>query len=116
VIKRWKRPEVLIRGGQTATLRFDVYHDYNDHEIKRTLFAETEAPDDDAMIWDSDTVGNWDANLWAGDSESTEVLVKLNALGRSRAVRFKITGPTSTSVRWQLDAITLKYIPLRVRN
>lgn len=117
--KRWKRPEIAVRGGNTMTLRFDVYHDFDPSQIKRTMTAETTATSSNSLVWDDGSHAanmKWDANVWGGDSPDSEELIKLSNLGRSKAVRFKITGPSNPSVKWQVDAITLKYIPLRIRN
>lgn len=113
VFKRWKRPEVVLRNSATYTLRVDVYHNYDDAQIKRTSFISTNVPSEGDFVWDE---SNWDEALWGGDSPNTETIVKLPTLGKSRAVRLKITGPSGPSVPWQVDAVTLKYIPTRVRN
>lgn len=110
-IKRWKRPEIIMRGGVTATLTVDVWQDYDTSQIKRTIPLIIAAPSTTTGVWGT---GVWGTSTWGGDSSENEEIHHLSALGRSRAVRMRFTGPTP-SVKWTVDSITFKYIPRRIR-
>jgi hypothetical protein len=111
VVKRWKRPEVILRGtDRDIRIIVDVWHDYNARSVQRTLFLDLLASNQ-GMQWGDP----WGTD-WAGDALESEEIKRLSGLGKSRAVRLRFTGPTNPSVDWTVDAITFKYIPRRVRG
>lgn len=113
IIKRWKRPEFVVRTGLTGQLGLQVYHDYNPAEAKRLLSINTRGVGVvNSAVWDT---AAWDVAVWAGDSEAGEAVVRVPILGRARAVQLKISGPTP-SERWSIDAVNLKYVPRRLRG
>ena len=108
--KRWKGPELIFNAEYTAALRVDCYRDYDPSQIVRTFTADVVAHVT-AGVWGT---GVWGTLTWGSDDASKEQIVKGSLLGTARAVRIKLSGPTP-SARWSLDALTLKYIPLRVK-
>ena len=89
-VKRWRRPEVTVPPTLVGAMSIEVYHDYDDSTVQRTLTLDTT----DAAV---------------------TVIKRLGQVGRARAVQLKIKSP-STSERWQINGFTLKYIPLRMRS
>lgn len=111
-IKRWRRPEVILRGGETLQLGVDLWHNYNGATIKRSDTINTEAPTSGDLVWGT---GLWGTGVWGGDDTSSEEIHKLSPLGRSRSVRLRFRGPTP-SLDWQVDSLALKYIPRRIQG
>lgn len=113
LIKRWKRPEIVLRGTSSqVTLTVDVWRDYDTANIVRTLNLQTNAPGASALVWGT---GLWGTGSWAGDSSESEEIHRLGTLGRGRAVRLRVNGPSTAGVKWAVDSITFKFIPRRMR-
>lgn len=110
VKKRWKSPEFVFNAKFAASVRVDCYRDYDPSQITRTFFADV-VPKATAGVWDTSL---WDEFVWGSEDLGAEQIIKGSLLGAARAVRIKLTGPTP-SARWSMDAVTFKYIPLRVR-
>lgn len=88
--KKWKRPDFSVEENLVGTLSVQVYHDFDDTTLARTLTIDT--------------------------NDSTEVeMITLGQLGRSRAVQLKILSP-ATPERWAVFALMLRYIPRRMRG
>lgn len=118
VIKRWRRPLIILKGGIATTIQIDLYRDYDPSTIKRTAFLQTTSTAG-VLVWDDGSHAanmKWNGGLWAGSDNNVENVLKTAILGRARAVRLRFTGPSSPSARWQIDGITFKYIPRRIRG
>ncbi len=88
--KRWRRPELAIRGGGATTFSLDVYRDYISSAAYRTLsFSTSTLP------------------------AASESIKKLSTLGLARAIRLNLK-TAAGQPKWVVDAITLKYIPRRI--
>lgn len=63
-------------------------------------------------LWDdgSGTVGE----VWAGQPQLSELIVRGSSMGSARAVQMIFTGPSG--IQWGIDAITAKYINKRIRG
>lgn len=139
--KRWKRPEVVLRGGGDATLGVEVYADYDPTNIAKRFnihtTADREAPapppsqstpvdstEPEALVWGEGQwgVGKWGAGYLPDSGSGGEgaegfynVVKRGGPLGTARAVRLRFQGP-STDIPWSVDAFMLKYIPKRIRS
>jgi hypothetical protein len=89
--KSWKRPELQYRASGAASFTLQTYKDYTD-TVDKTLTASN-----------------------AGSVLNFEV-DKMAALGPSRAVSVKVTGPTATNVTWDIEDLILKFRPKPLRN
>lgn len=118
VVKRWRRPLIILKGGIATTIQIDLWRDYDQSNIKRTAFLQTTATAG-VLVWDdgSHAAGmKWNNNVWAGGDTNVEDVLKSAILGRAQSVRLRFTGPNAPSARWQVDGITFKYIPRRIRG
>lgn len=113
VIKRWRRPEIVLEGGVARNIRVDVWRNYDTSQIKRTLYTTTDAATGQ-LVW---SVGNWDAatSLWGADAAAVQEINRIGALGKARSVRLKFT-KQNTGSDWGISALVFKYIPRRVRG
>lgn len=111
VVKRWKRPEIVLEGGKDRTIRLDVWRDYDASEIRRTLYVTTDGVAG-TLEWDLE---NWDEENWGGDDALIQEIERSSALGRARSVRLKFTKET-TGVDWGISALIFKYKPKKVRG
>ena len=117
VVKRFKRPEIILDNDVLCRLQLDVWRDYDPAEVKRTAFITTD-PVTGVLVWDDGSHAanmKWDDNVWAAEGEEGQTIQRVGILGRARAVRLRFTKDTA-SVRWSVNAITFKYIPRRVRS
>jgi hypothetical protein len=111
VRKRWKRPEVLLLGGQETQVTVDVYRDWDLSDSKKS-FHLTTTLDGTEATWD---VSDWDEVYWAGSGQERGELEKGSPLGNARAVALRFQGP-ATDQPWRVDALTMKWVSKRVRN
>lgn len=111
VKKRWKRPEVLLLGGQEATITVDVFRDWDLSDVRKT-FHLTTGLDDTEAIWDQ---SNWDEAVWAGEGGDRGELERGSPLGNAKSVALRFSGPSTNSL-WRVDSLTMKWISRRVRN
>lgn len=111
VKKRWKRPEILLLGGQEAQVTVDVFRDWDLSSVKKSFHLNTTLDDTEA-IWDQ---SNWDEAVWAGEGGDRGELERGSPLGNARSVALRFTGP-ATDNHWRVDALTMKWVSKRVRN
>lgn len=111
VKKRWKRPECVLLGGQECTIVVEIFRDYDASEFDRTFSLITVA-DETAGVWDT---SEWDEAVWGGRDDVRGVVKRGGPLGIARSVALKFNGP-ATTVPWQIDALTMKWLPKRVRS
>lgn len=111
VKKRWKRPEVLLLGGQDAQITVDVFRDWDLSDVKKS-FHLTTTLDGTEATWN---VSNWDQANWAGEGGDRGELERGSPLGNAKSVALRFGGPATNS-RWRVDALTMKWISKRVRN
>lgn len=113
VMKRWKRPEIVVLSDQSSRIRGEVFHDYDPATIHNTFEIETilETP---GSLWGSAV---WGVDKWgrAGLTGHNRV-AKGGSLGLARSVQLKLTGPTNPSRSWRINSISLKFVPRRVRS
>lgn len=111
VKKRWKRPEVLLLGGQETEIVVDVFRDWDLSAVRKTFKLQTTLDGEEA-VWDQ---SDWDEAAWADEGGDRGELERGSPLGNAKAVALRFTGPTTDS-RWRVDALTMKWISRRVRN
>ena len=111
VKKRWKRPEVLLLGGQDAKITVDVFRDWDLGDVKKSFHLITSTSGDDA-VWDDD---NWDEAAWGAEAGDRGELERGSPLGNAKSVALRFQGP-ATNNHWRVDALTMKWVSRRVRN
>jgi len=112
--KRWKRPVVVMRGGQTQRTIVQVLTDYNPARVAKSFDLIT-TPDELEGEWDVD---DWDEVVWAatpGLSGDRAVILRGAPLGPgvAKALRFK---NTTAGQDWRIHGLTMKWIPRTIRN
>lgn len=138
--KRWKRPEIVLRGGTTSEIYVKCLHDWDPTFAVRSFALNTVADDDDigvvvpdpqtgAPVGDGWGSGQWGVMKWGragyvggsvpGSSStaitSRNVIQRGVPLGNARAISLEFHGPDTTS-SWGVDSLALKYIPRRPRS
>jgi hypothetical protein len=109
--KRWKRPEVVLLSGQDSTVTVSAYRDYDSTHAFKTFHLTTDA-DDGAAQWDE---AEWDEAIWERETGDLLAIKRGSPLGNANAVALKFTGPQNKKP-FRIDALTMKYVPRRVRN
>lgn len=104
--KKWARPEFVARSlNSNAIIQVDSRFDW-DSRVTRRSFNLTTAVDQITFIWGDP----WGEDWGGGDTNSPRSEHhKGPSLGQSRAIQFKINGPTENK-HWGLNALTFKYI------
>lgn len=115
VVKSWRRPVLVLRGGIDYDLSFTLYTDYDNTVPVKSFTSGTAGTTGSPLVWDS---GLWDVNVWGADSGQAQEVVKADRLGRAIAVSLLVQGPNTlaTAARWGVNSITWKYIPKRIRS
>lgn len=99
--KRWRRPTITVAANDECELIADVYHDFNESSINRSLVLEVRSAGG-AMVW-----GDPWGTPWSGDDPVYE-FDRLSSPGRSNAIQFKFRVENATS-RWWIDSVALPY-------
>lgn len=101
--KRWRRPTVTVAANDDCVLNVDVYNDFDESSINRTLLLNVTSASG-SMVWGN----NWGSSVWAGDDPAYE-FARLGSPGRGNAIQFKfrVTGHTS---KWWIDSYALPYL------
>lgn len=134
--KRWRRPDVILRGGTTATIRVRAYHDWDATFAAREFQLNVASDSDDSSTVTTDpttgeSVGSgWGSATWGVSSwgrsgvtsgvsseivtEGRNELHRGSPLGTSHAVSLEFVGPVTES-EWGVESIALKLVnrPLR---
>lgn len=109
--KRWKRPQIVLRGGTDGTVLVEGYKNY-DATIPTRHFSLQTTAEAAAGAWGTAV---WDTDVWGRDIGVQSELERGSQLGNAFSVALKFYGP-ATNVDWGIDAITMKFIPRKVRN
>lgn len=99
--KRWRRPTVTVAANDNCVLNVDVYHDFNESSINRTLVLPV-TQSTGGMVWGDD----W-GTPWSG-SDPVYEFDRLSSPGRSNAIQFKFR-ITEHATRWWIDSYALPY-------
>jgi len=116
--KKWRRPTFIVDGDDPIQLRIDVWRDYDPNNLKRTFFVNVGNPTSGTAQWGTAqwgvTADPADQARWVGAGEAQEIIRGSN-MGRAISVQFAVSGP-SDGTPWAVNAVSLKYVPLRVRS
>lgn len=111
VIKRWKRPDIVMDADDAGVIQVEVYRDYEPSTAIKS-FNLSVSGTEGGMTWGS---GVWGTGIWGGTGSGSQSIERGSLLGRGRAIALKFIGPSSPSVHWSVNSINMKYIPRRVR-
>lgn len=109
--KRWKRPQIVLRGGTAGTIIVDGYKNY-DITVPTRHFELSTTADADSGVWDTAV---WDTDVWGREVGVQSEIQRGSQMGNATSVALRFNGPL-TNVDWGVDAITMKFIPRKVRN
>jgi hypothetical protein len=102
-LKRFKRPRVTAAANQPATIRVEVYQDFNDLAPARFADFAIDVPPD-ASLWGT---MNW-GDDWYVASDEYYAFVRLPSSGTARAVSYRFSAPSNLG-RWWVDSITIPF-------
>ena len=124
LVKKWKRPELVVDGDNTLVLNVNAYLNYTPDDVRRA-FTVSPTADQAYLVWDDGTgaanmkwydggasLNQWTRTLTGGSQE----ILRGSLLGRGRSVQLKVIGPAPTSVPWSVNAINFKFLPKRMRG
>lgn len=109
ILKRWRRPEIVLRGGAESLIRVDEFSDY-DPSFSTGHFNLATAATGGVLTWGT---GQWGTANWAGNGQKNLVL-RGSPFGTARATSLQFNGPT-TNVSWGVDSIVFKFRPKPVK-
>lgn len=109
--KRWKRPDIVLRGGTTATMEVDAFLDYDPSTALRH-FRVSSTADPATLVWGT---GQWGVGVWGRNDQARNAIARGAPLGSARSVALKFVGPTTNS-EWGVNSIAFKVIPKKVRG
>lgn len=110
LVKRWKRPRLVLDDDYSATLRLDVFKDYDSHVLSRTSTLGITA-DSTGTLWNGST---WNGGVWTDGTLGSQAIDKGPLIGRATAVQLKLSSAT-TATKWGVNSLVLTYVPKRVR-
>jgi hypothetical protein len=102
--KQFKRLHLTAATQDPCTFNVEVYHDFNDSVIHRTLLYTVATPGG-GMLWGTSV---WGGAAW-GSGDALYSFARLPSAGRGHSIRmvFKATDNTSS---WWVDSFTLPYV------
>lgn len=101
--KQWRRTHITSATKDPCTFTIDVYHDFNDSTIRRTMTFDNVNPGG-SMTWGSSL---WGSSSW-GSGDASYQFDRLPAAGRSHAIRLKFY-VTDNITQWWIDSFTIPY-------
>ena len=107
--KRWKRPRVTAAAGETATIKVEVFLDFDDLTPKRFSEFTINVPAD-ASLWGTMVWGD----PWYVASDDYYEFERLGSAGSGFAVSFKFSSPDNLG-RWWVDSLSIPYRRKAVR-
>lgn len=113
--KRYRRPEFVLAGDKNSRIRVEVFRDYDPTAVTRTFYVTTD--DLASATWNS---APWGTLVYASGQTGSREIDRGSSLGPARSVQLRFTQDTSaspftSSTRWGLSSIALKYKPKRIR-
>lgn len=113
--KRWRRPQVVFYVVGEGEVLVATYYNYDAADRRRSSHYSIASASGVATFDDPDTLwdGADDDDKWAFEGANHEV-VRGSSLGTARSVQLRFEGPP-TPVVWGVDAISLPFIPRKVR-
>jgi hypothetical protein len=105
LMKQWKRILMTSATKDPCTFQVEVYHDFNDSAVKRTLTFDNIAPGG-TFLWGT---GLWGSASWTGSDGANYDFIRLPSAGRSHAIRLKFSVVDNVST-WWVDSFTLPFV------
>lgn len=103
--KIFKRMHVTAAAQDPCTINIDVYTEFNDSIVTRTLQVIIEEASSSGMTWGS---GTWGLSLW-GDGAASYVFDRMPSSGRGHAIRFKFSAIDNVTT-WWVDSFSLPFM------
>ncbi len=111
MIKRFKRPDIVMARGTEAAVRVEVFKDYDNGNSTRN-FTITSVGDATLARFGTALFGT---GVFSSESVGRHSVERGSPLGNARGVQLKFMGPAVNS-RWGVAGMTLKFIPKKVRG
>ena len=108
--KRWKRPRITAASSAGATVKVEVFIDFEDQTPTRTMEFTIDTPDS-ATLWDA---FNWGEADWYVGAEEYYEFERLSSSGTGYAVSYKFSTITNAG-RWWVDGIAVPFRRKEVR-
>lgn len=108
--KRWKRPRVTAASTAGATIKVEVFMDFEDRTPVRTMEFVVETPED-ASLWGTMV---WGVDDWYSPAEEYYEFERLSSSGSGYAVSYKFSS-TDNAGRWWIDGIAVPFRRKQVR-
>lgn len=108
-LKRFKRPRVTAAGDANATVKVDVYMDFDDLTSTRTQTFTISVPTD-ASLWGT---MDWGDN-WYVQADEYYSFAQIGSSGTGYAVSYKFSSDDNLG-RWWVDSITIPFRRKSVR-
>lgn len=102
--KSWKRPHITVACGDTSTLIVEVFHDFAESTVSKTLTLPITLVAGD-MVWGTSL---WGTGIWASSDPGYE-FARVPSLGRSHSVQLKLRMSDHTT-KWWVDSITIPFV------
>lgn len=110
--KRWKRPEVVLKGGTNSTIIAECFHNWDPTLVKRRFSLSSDDPGS-AGQWN---VSEWnDGSTWGRRSGTRNVTDRGPGLGTAKSIAFMFTGPED-ALDWGVDSLTVKFVARPIRS
>lgn len=107
--KRWKRPRVTAAASESATLRVDVFLDFDDRDPKRFHEFEIATPETaewGALVWGDDT--------WFAAADDYYEFARLGSSGSGYSVAYQFSSDNNLG-RWWVDSLTVPFRRKRIK-
>ncbi len=101
--KRWKRPRVTGAANGNASIKIEVFTDFNDMAPVRSHTFQIGVPAD-TSLWGTMLWGD----LWSSGVEDYYGFARLGSSGSAYAVSYRFSSPDNTS-RWWVDSIAVPF-------
>jgi hypothetical protein len=102
--KSFKRMHITAAALDPCDIYIDVYMDFNDSAITRTLITSIETGSSEAMEWGT---GEWGTAVWGG-GDASYIFDRMTSAGRGHAIKFKFRTVDNTTT-WWVDSFTIPY-------
>jgi hypothetical protein len=108
--KSWRRPDFVMKErDEPYKVRVDVFHNYDEGQIRRSSFVGVKTGSKTALWGEFD----WgDGTLWGGSPAGSRI-ERGKGLGAASAVALRLEGEPGRA--WGCDAMVFKFIPRRFR-
>jgi hypothetical protein len=102
--KQWKRLLLTSATKDACTVQVEVFHDFNDSVVVRTLTYTSTDPGG-GSLWGSSL---WGSSSW-GSGDATYAFERMPSAGRSHSIRLKFSVLDNITT-WWIDSFTLPFV------